>query len=74
MAVNYHHEDCYLGKEKPGFPTRDCRQCELLDNMTACKETVAKLELAAQRMMQTIRSLEKECDRLERLYSNGVQS
>jgi hypothetical protein len=40
--VNYHHEDCYLGKEKPGFPTRDCRQCELLDNITACKETVAK--------------------------------
>jgi hypothetical protein len=24
--------------------------------------------------MKTIRELEKECDRLERLYSNGVQS
>jgi hypothetical protein len=74
MSTNYHHEDCYLGKEKPGFPTRDCRQCELLDNITACKETVAKLEHAAQGMMKTIRELEKECDRLERLYSNGVQS
>jgi hypothetical protein len=72
MAVNYHHEDCYLGKEKPGFPTRDCRQCELLDNITACKETVARLEHAAQSMMKTIRELEKECDRLERLYSNGI--
>jgi hypothetical protein len=74
MAVNYHHEDCYLGKEKPGFPTRDCRQCELLDNITACKETVAKLEHTTAVMMKTIRELEKECDRLERLYSNGVQS
>jgi uncharacterized protein Yka (UPF0111/DUF47 family) len=46
----------------------------LLDNITACKETVAKLEHAAQGMMKTIRELEKECDRLERLYSNGVQS
>ena len=72
--VNYHHEDCYLGKEKPGFPTGDCRQCELLDNITACKETVAKLEHTTQVMMKTIRELEKECDRLERLYSNGIQS
>ena len=72
MANNDPHEACDRGKEKPGFPTKECRQCELLDNISACKETVAKLELAAQRMTQTIRTLEKECDRLERLYSNGV--
>jgi Zn-finger protein len=72
--VNYHHEDCYLGKEKPGFPTKDCRQCELLDQKDSCQETISNLEVAQKRLKTTIHELEKECDRLERLYSNGVQS
>ena len=71
MATNHHHQECYLGKQMD-FPRMDCRQCELLDHKDSCQETISNLEAAQKRLQTTIHELEKECDRLERLYSNGV--
>jgi hypothetical protein len=58
--------------ETRGFPRRDCRQCELYDAISMLERECRMNKEIIESAQKTIRTLEAEVDRLERMGRNGL--
>lgn len=55
-----------------GFPRADCRQCELYDAILMLERECRMNQGIIESAQKTIRGLEAEVDRLERMGRNGI--
>ena len=55
-----------------GFPRADCRQCELYDAILMLERECRMNKGIIESAQKTIRGLEAEVDRLERMHRNGI--